>query len=382
MQRLYINGKFCAQRPTGVQRVALQQVTALDQWLHDAAQGQATTAECARLRSLGTVTLLCPPQAQAPALQQVQVRRVGPPGLPLHLWEQIVLPLAARGGRLLSLAGSAPWWARSPAAMLHDAAVWDHPRAYRPLFVWWYRALFRRQARAARLLLTVSVFSRQRLAACLHVPPERLVVVHNGADHLDAVHADDGLLARLGLSRGSYLLAVGSANPTKNLDALVRAHGRWPAGEPPVLVIVGGRSARVFSAGQAAPEQAGVLRPGAVDDAGLKALYANALGLVFPSLYEGFGLPPLEAMRLGCPVLAARAAALPEVYGDAALYFDPYDEEALLRAMVRLATEPTLRQRLRAQGLAQAARYTWRAAARELVDALAGPVAAAQGGSA
>jgi glycosyltransferase involved in cell wall biosynthesis len=382
MQRLFINGKFCAQRLTGVQRVAWQQVSTLDQWLHDAARGQATDAECARLRSLGTVTLLCPPQAQAPALQQVQVRRVGPPGLPLHLWEQIVLPLAARKGRLLSLAGSAPWWARAPAATLHDAAVWDHPGAYHPLFVCWYRALFRRQARVARPLLTVSAFSRQRLAACLHVPPERLVVVHNGADHLDAVNADDGLLARLGLSRGSYLLAVASANPTKNLDALVRAHGRWPAGEPPVLVIVGGRNPLVFSAGQAARGGAGVLRAGTVDDAGLKALYANALGLVFPSVYEGFGLPPLEAMRLGCPVLAARAAAMPEVCGDAALYFDPHDEEALLQAMVRLAGEAPLRQRLQAQGPRQAARYTWRASARALVDALAGPVAAAPGGCA
>ena len=366
MTTLFINGKFTAQRTTGVQRVALQLVRALDTLL--------ATGDAPELRR---VTLLCPSGGTLPALSHIRARQVGPAGLPLHLWEQFVLPIAARQGRLLSLAGSAPYWARRPAAMLHDAAVWDHPEAYTPAFVRWYRRLFARQARVARPLLTVSEFSRQRLAARLHVAPQRLQVVANGADHLSTVQPDATLLQQLGLREGSYLLAVANANPTKNLDALVRAHARLPACLQLPLVIVGGSNDRVFRGAQAndaVPRMTGkVLRAGPQGDATLKALYGSAQALVFPSLYEGFGLPPLEAMGQGCPVLAARAASLPEVCGDAALYFDPLDEADITRALVRLLDDAVLRGELRAAGLRQAARYTWSASARQLVAVLQCP---------
>ncbi len=363
---LFINGKFTAQRTTGVQRVAMQLVLALDALL--------ATAD---VPDEHPVTLLCPGRGILPALRHIRTRRVGLAGLPLHLWEQAVLPWAARHGRLLSLAGSAPYWARRPAAMLHDAAVWDHPGAYTPAFVRWYRLLFARQARVARPLLTVSDFSRQRLAACLRVTPGRLQVVLNGADHLSTVQPDTTLLRQLGLQAGGYLLAVANANPTKNLEALVRAHAGLPARLRLPLVIVGGGNDRVFrgsAVADAAPAGAGtVLRVGPQGDATLKALYGSAQALVFPSLYEGFGLPPLEAMGQGCPVLAARAASLPEVCGEAALYFDPHDDADITRAMGRLLDDAALRQQLQAAGLRQAARYSWAASARQLMAALQGP---------
>ncbi|WP_425261578.1 glycosyltransferase family 4 protein [Rubrivivax sp. RP6-9] len=361
---LFINGKYTAQRTTGVQRVAARLVLALDALLvEDPAAAQA----------LGPVTLLCPPQGVPPALRHIRARTVGVVALPLHLWEQAVLPWAARGGRLLSLAGAAPYWARRPAALLHDAAVWDHPEAYTPAFVRWYRLLFARQARVAQPLLTVSAFSQQRLAACLGLPPQRLQVLHNGADHLAAVAPDDTLLRQHGLQPGGFLLAVANANPTKNLEALVRAHAALPARLALPLVIVGGHNPRVFrdGTGAAAPAAAApVLRVGVQGDAALKALYGAAAALVFPSVYEGFGLPPLEAMGQGCPVLAARAASLPEVCGDAALYCDPADPADMARALVQLLDDPALRQRLRAAGPVQAARYTWSASARGLLAAL------------
>jgi glycosyltransferase involved in cell wall biosynthesis len=348
---LFINGKFTAQRTTGVQRVAAQLVQALD-------------AQVAP----GRWVLLCPPQGQPPALRHIAVRRVGPAGLPLHLWEQAVLPWAARAGWLLSLAGAAPTLARRQVAMLHDAAVFDHPEAYRPAFVAWYRWLFKRLARGTAGLLTVSAFSRDRLAAALGVSPHRFGVLHHGADHLAGVAPDESVLDHHALRGRPFLLAVGSANPTKNQALLLAAFARLPAG-PGRLVIVGGAHAQVFEAGAGA-DPPGVVRTGPLDDAPLVALYQHARALVFPSVYEGFGLPPLEAMACGCPVAAARAASIPEVCGDAALYFDPLDEFGLSAVLQRLLSDEALRQRLVEAGTAHVAGFVWADTARRLRAAL------------
>jgi glycosyltransferase involved in cell wall biosynthesis len=344
---LFLNGKFAAQRTTGVQRVAEQLLRALD-------------AEV----PVGHWTLLCPPQARPPALQRIAVRVVGPAGLPLHLWEQAVLPWAARGGCLVNLAGTAPALARRQVAMLHDAAVFDHPQAYTRAFVAWYRWLHRRLARQALALFTVSAFSRQQLAVALALPPARFTVLHNGAGHLEGIRADETVLDRFGLRGQTFVLAVGSANPTKNLTRLMAA---WQVVQPAGvrLVLVGGSNTQVF-AGADAALPAGVLRTGPLGDAPLAALYRHAIGLVFPSIYEGFGLPPLEAMASGCPVAVARAASLPEVCGDAALYFDPLDPADIAAALQRLLHEPALRAQLRTAGLARAAGFCWADAAAGL----------------
>lgn len=345
---LVINGKFSAQRTTGVQRVARELTLALD--------------------ALGPsgAWLLHPARGLPPPLQRVQARPLGPSGLPLHLWEQLALPWAARGALLLNLAGAAPALGRRQLCLIHDAAVFDHPEAYTATFVAWYRHLFRRLARRGARIATVSAFSRERLAHHLGLAPTSIAVLHNGADHLHAVPPDGATLARHGLQAGGYLLAVGSANPTKNLPALVRAHAAAGCGTALPLVIVGGGHRQVFAA-EARADTPGVLRIGPQGDAALKALYQGARALVFPSLYEGFGLPPLEAMACACPVAAARAAALPEVCGEAALYFDPRDEAAMAAAITRLATDDALCDDLRARGLRRAAAFTWRAAAGRLL---------------
>lgn len=349
---VYLNGKFTCQRMTGVQRVAEQLVRALD-------------ARPAGRRWV----LLCPPGGGLTGLAQVEQRITGGPARPLHLWEQAVLPWAARGGLLLNLSGSAPWLARRQAALLHDAAVFDHPEAYTPAFVGWYRRLFRRLGRRAEALFTPSAFSRARLAACLGVPEARFTVLPNAVDHLDGVAADDGVLDRHGLRGARFVLAVASANPTKNIARLVEAYARL---EMPDfgLVIVGGANARVFAGTHLPDDPPGVLRTGPLDDAPLRALYVHALALAFPSVYEGFGLPPLEAMSLGCPVAVARAAAMPEVCGDAALYFDPLSVQAIAAALQRIVHDEALRARLRTAGPARAAAWRWQDAAARLAEAL------------
>ncbi len=353
--RYYLNGKFTAQRTTGVQRVAAQHLRALD------AMGQALP---------GRWTLLCPPGVALPRLRHIEARTLGRRRWPLHLWEQTLLPWASRDGLLVNLAGAAPWAARRQAVLIHDAAVFDHPEAYTRSFVVWYRRLFAHLARHAERLLTVSAFSRQRLALHLGLPRQRLAVVHNGADHLEGVEPEPGLVEGLGLTGCRFLLAVASDNPTKNLAALVAAYASLPPAPDLRLVLVGGRNQRVFAAGGMTADPPGVMRTGPLGDAALVALYRSAVALVFPSTYEGFGLPPLEAMGCGCPVLAAHAAALPEVCGAAALYADPSSISGLAQAMQRLLDDGALRERLRAAGHAQARRYRWAEASAALLRAL------------
>jgi glycosyltransferase involved in cell wall biosynthesis len=357
MEPLFVNGKFCAQRMTGVQRYAWSLLAALDAHL---AVGSAQASW----------TLLLPPRVAAPPLRAIAVRRVPWRWPGLHGWEQWALPRAARGGRLVNLAGSAPAWPVGPqVCVMHDAVLFDQPQAYTAVFRTWYRWLFRRLARRSTTLVTVSAFSRERLALALGVPQERLAVVPGAGEHLDRVQADASKLAANALDGQPFVLAVGSRNPTKNLLRLLEAW-RLLNRSDVQLVLVGGANARVFGRPAVAAGGASVRDLGAVDDPTLKALYQRALALVFPSVYEGFGLPLLEAMHCGCPVAASTAPALRESGGDAALYFDPLSPQEIAQVLRRLIEQPTLRDDLRARGRTRAAQFGWDASAGALLAAM------------
>lgn len=348
----YLNGRFLTRRTTGVERAAGRLIDAIDRRLGDADPPW---------------TLLCPPGADVPPLRRVRVRTIGPARLPGHAWEQLVLPAAARDGLLVNLAGGAPLAARRQLCTIHDAAVFDRPQAYTRAFVAWYRFLFRRLARRADALVTVSTFSRDRLAHALGVPPERIDVVPNGGDHLDGVTADPTILERLGVAPRRFLLAVGSPHPNKNLARLLDAYRRLGAADTVPLVIVGAGNDRIFAADGAEADPPGTIRAGALPDPALKALYRHARALVFPSLYEGFGLPPIEAMGEGCPVVASALPPIREVCGEAALLVDPASVDAIAGAMRRVLDDDALCAALRDAGLRRAAGRTWDAAAARLL---------------
>ncbi|MDQ6629095.1 MAG: glycosyltransferase family 4 protein [Pseudomonadota bacterium] len=353
---VYINGKFTAQPTTGVQRVARCLVEALDGLLA-APAGRTSTRW----------VLLCPPGAQLPELRQIEVREVGGARAGLHVWEQLVLPRAAREGLLLNLSGSAPAWAGPQVCTLHDAAVFDRPDAYSLVFRTWYRWLFRRLAHSAVAIHTVSQFSRLRLAERLGLGSDRIVVIPNGGDHLRRTVADPSFLAEAGLTGRRFILAVGSESANKNFATLIDAFGRV-ADRALALVIAGGSRGAVFAAaGGAGPaSDPRVVRLGPVGDAQLRALYGAAVALVFASSYEGFGLPPLEAMSCGCPVVASSAAAVPEVCADAALYVDPDSADDIARAISRVSSDATLRADLVLRGDVRIERFSWDAAAASL----------------
>lgn len=356
MKTIFINGKFTAQRITGVQRLASGLVEALD---------AALIAKPSKERWV----LICPLGATLPVLQQIEVRTTELGRGNLHFWEQCILPLTTFGSLLLNLAGPAPLLKRKQVCMIADAAVFDQPQAYTQTFAAWYRFLFKRVARSALLILTISAFSKRRLAERLSIEPPQLHVVHCGATHLQSLEPDQSVQFRLGLQNVRYLLAVGSVNPTKNLPALI---GAFRAMSHPDLrlVLVGGSNEAVFAKDARATDNDGIVRTGPINDRQLKALYMNAVAFVFPSVYEGFGLPPLEAMSCGCPVVASNAASIPEVCADAALYFDPTSHSNIVTALTRVVDDADLRADLRRRGTERVKAFTWRAAGAQLLEHL------------
>ena len=355
MNRVAINGRFVTQDTTGVQRVAREMVRALD----------ALLSRDEALRRRYDFDLLIP-SAGAATLGGAHIRARPVGRLQGQAWEQLELPRHARERLLVNLCNTAPLAARA-VVMIHDASVFAVPAAYSLPFRAWYRMLLPRIGRRAFIVLTISEFSRDELSRRAGIPDTRIEVIYPGADHVLRVPPDRGIFGRIPIAPGSYLLAVGSRSPHKNVDAVVRAMSHLGAGGPP-LVTAGAVNARVFN-DRGAPDGRNVFSAGYVTDGELRALYENAIGLVYPSRYEGFGLPPLEAMACGCPVLVARAASLPEVCGDAALYCDP-DDPADIADQVRLMLEPDRSNDLRNRGLNRARCFTWERAARALVDVL------------
>ncbi|MCW8086468.1 glycosyltransferase family 4 protein [Sabulicella glaciei] len=347
---IFLNGRFLAQGLTGVQRYAREIARALDAMV-----------------DRPPVALLCPPDARDLDLfPRLAPRIVGTRGG--QIWEQWILPRAARGGTLLSLGNTGPLLAgRHQSVVIHDAGAFDTPESYGTAFRLWYRGVQTTLARRGARILTVSHFSAGRIAHHLRIaePPATL----EGGEHILREPADAAILARYGLEAERFALVVGTGAAHKNLAALHAAGGAL-ASRGLVLAVAGAKDTAVFRAGGA--DLPGEVRAlGRVSDAELRALYEAALALLFPSRYEGFGLPPVEAMWCGCPVVAAPLGALPEVCGEAAVPFDPRRPASLGEAVARLADDAALRAGLAEAGRRQAAQFSWDAAARRLLGFIA-----------
>jgi glycosyltransferase involved in cell wall biosynthesis len=302
--------------------------------------------------------------AELPRLRPDTYRVIQPPAALAHragqVWEQAVLPVQARGARaVLSPANLAPLvlGARN-VVVIHDAAALRHPEWYGRGYAAWQRALLPRLARGAGRVITVSEFSRCELIDVMGAPAERVVVVPNGVDERFSPDADaEAARAALGLGARPYVLAVGTRIARKNLASLERA-ARALAERGVALLAAGSGRAYMREEDAGSPVRA----LGYVPEQHLPGLYAGASALVMPSLYEGFGLPCLEAMASGTPVVAADRAALPETCGDAALLFDPDDADAAADALSRALDDPA---GLIERGLRRAREFTWQRTARE-----------------
>jgi glycosyltransferase involved in cell wall biosynthesis len=348
---VYLNGRFLTQSLTGVQRFSAEVTAAIDRLM--TAGKWPETVILAPRSSIAGISNFCPGDYQRLRLKETGQTRG-------HVWEQTELPVAARGGILVNLGNTAPMLAGSrQIVVIHDAGVFDTPESYSLHFRAWYRALHHGLVRTGARVVTVSEFSRQRIATRLGLDPGTIAVMCEGADHILRVTADGRVLQRHGLRPREFGIVVGSRAAHKNLVALSEAAEAFQR-RGFMIAVAGGSDPNVFRDTQAA----GCLRHlGRVTDAELRALYENAACLLFPSGYEGFGLPPVEAMICGCPVLASGGGAVEEICGDAALYFAVDKKQTIIAAIDRLLDETDVAEDLRRRGHARAASLSWEASA-------------------
>jgi glycosyltransferase involved in cell wall biosynthesis len=351
--QVYLNGRFFSQAITGVQRFATEITASIDKLVD-----QGTWPE----------SVVLTPRSSAASLSRSSFRRlhlsqVG--RMRGHFWEQAELPVASRSGVLVNLGNTAPVLSGSrQVVVIHDAGVFDTPESYSLRFRMWYKVLQRRLVDAGAHVVTVSKFARSRISECLAVDPESIPVMYEGGDHILRATADMDVLHRNGLVPGRVIVIVGARAAHNNVAAINQLMPLLERRGLVVAVVGAIDPSAVFHRGSRANQIGRAV--GRVSDAELRALYEAATCLLFPSRYEGFGLPPVEAMACGCPVLASGSGAVREICGDAALYFSADEPSSLQDAVSRLLDDETMAADLRARGAARSATFRWDASARAL----------------
>jgi glycosyltransferase involved in cell wall biosynthesis len=311
------------------------------------------------------------------------------------LGEQALLPPLAGRARVdlvHSLASTAPLWGPYRRVVtVHDLIYARFPEAHAGLREKGMRVLVPAAARRADRVIADSLSTRDDLIELLGIARERIDVVPLG---LGAVRRakplpESDVRARLDLGERRVVLSLSAKRPHKNLLALIGALAAIPSAERPVLVLPGYPTAHereLRARAQALGVERDVRLRGWIDERELEGIWSLADAFVFPSLYEGFGLPVLEAMARGVPVACSNASSLPEVAGDAALLFDPRDESAIAGAITRLLSDPELAERLRERGRERARQFTWERTARATIEsygrALAAPARRRRAGGA
>ena len=359
--RVTINGRFLTQRPTGVQRYAAAVVREFDRALADGRLGAGFGCE-----------VLTPdrPHTAPLTLDRIPVRRVGRFGG--HLWEQLDLPRHCGGHVLYCPGNTAPAWSllgrQRTVVVVHDLSFRSFPQAYSRAFRLLYGVLSPLVLRLGDALITDSHTEAAHILRHAPYAADRLRAIHCGVDAAtDDADVDAAADAVADLPR-RFALYVGSLNRRKNIAGFLAAVAHANRSGPLPAVVVGA-SGREF-AGAHAPAHEAVRFLGQVDDRTLRMLYRRAACLVFPSWHEGFGLPPLEAMAHGCPVVVSRASCMPEVCGDAALYCDPADPHDIAARMRRLHDHPEIGAELAERGRRWVKRYTWERCAARTAEVL------------
>lgn len=335
-----VNGRFYSHRPTGMQRYAIEVSRRL-----------GASVDCLR-----------PSKPMA--------------GIKGHLWEQFYLPAAVKGRLLWSPNDTGPLAVSNQVCTFHDMIPLDHPEWFNKRFADWYGWLLPRLARKVRHIIANSTYTKKRVLELCGIGEDRVTVIPLGVDprfRRQPAEAVEQMRQKIGLPGREYVLYLGSLEPRKNMAGLLAAWSKVQDSLPEDLqLVIAGAKGKPGVFAQVYPE---TLPPrvhftGYVDDELLPALYSGAMAVVYPSLYEGFGFPPLEAMACGVPVVTSNTTSLPEVTGGAAMLVNPTDTGAIASAIEALAKSAGLRDRMGRQGCDWARQFCWDRAAKRTWEVL------------
>lgn len=351
MTKLYINGQ-CLERPiTGVERYTLFVLQALDDIVCDEAYNWLD------------ICLLLPPNGRCNIpFRKIRISHAG--RCHGHLWEQIELPFLSRNGVLLSLHSVAPLFKRHQLVVMHDAKVAHSGKSDAgELKRFFYLCLGRALGSILPRVIAISNFAAKDIHEGFHIPYEKIQVVLSGRYTLDGIDADESVLERFHLQGKKYILAVGGGSTKNNI---LTANALESMGKKNLYFAVAGYVPETMA--RCLSNFIHTKLIGRVTDGELAALYKNAFCLAFPSLVEGFGVPPLEAMSLGCPVIASTREAVPEICGDAALYVDAHSVDDMRQKIEMLEQDINLREALVHKGYENLERFDWNRTARAILE--------------
>ncbi len=293
-----------------------------------------------------------------------------------HLWEQFILPKKLGSDLLWSPCNTGPLCVEKQVVSIMDVLPLDHPEWFSRNFSLWYQFLIPRLVNRVRAVLTISEYSKQRILKYCPNAEGKVHVTPLAADSMfqpKDSHSINDALTRLEFPTDQYFFALASLAPRKNQKRLLEAWSRIYSTLPSDvwLVLAGAKGdPLVFGEHSVLDLPPRVHLTGHVPDELLPALYSGAIATVYLSLCEGFGLPPLESMSCGTPVLVSNLSSLPEVVGEAGLYANPYDTDDICQKLIALIENPRLRFELRRRGINQAQRFSWDNASKKTADVL------------
>lgn len=342
---IYINGRFLTQPMTGVERYAYNM--------------------CKALASLQQpFIIVCPPAPIQPCYDVRKFNIVTFGFGKSHFWEQCVLPFFFIGKKdyiLFNFSGLGSIFVNNKVMIIHDLSFLHQPKWFSRAYYWWYKMMTPLAVRTSKHIITISKFSKNEILKYYPFVDENHISVIYGAADSSLFHPHENIAA----APERFVLAVSSIDPRKNFETLIKAF----EGIGDCKLYIVGSANRVFSFQNSLKAQHNIKFLGRISDEELVRLYCQAECFVFPSVYEGFGLPPLEAMLCGCPVLASDIPVIHEVCQNAAIYFNPTDINDI-RATIRnfLNQSETKRLEIRQQGIDTASKYSWEQAAKSVIQ--------------
>lgn len=344
---IVVNARFLTQKLTGVQRFAIEISLELKKILKENVQfvSPCNIEQKKYARILGAI---------------VVGKHKG------HIWEQWDLPKYLKDQKsplLLCLCNTAPLFYKNKIVTVHDVAFMAYPQTFNKSFLYFYRFMIPRIMASAKKILTVSEFSKKEIIKYYNIDAGKIAVIHNAVTNDFRKIQDDTL------QKEKYVLAVSSLNYRKNFIAVLRAFDALLKQKQDILLYIIGdlRNSNFSNINiDQYKDNTKIKFLGRVTDSELVRYYSNAFAFVYPSFYEGFGIPPLEAQSCGCPVICAKASCLPEIFGNSVSYCNPNDPASLAEAIKSLCNDEQLRSDLIERGLHNVDEYSWEKSANKI----------------